>query len=134
MEMCRSNASEHVAQAVGRTLHETAALDELARLLGLESPPQRIESYDISNLAGGENVAGMVVFENGRPSKKDYRKFRIKTVQGQDDYGSMREVIFRRLEEFQKAETAEGFGVLPDLILLDGGKGQVSRRASHSGS
>lgn len=126
VEMCRSNAAEHVAQAVGRTMHETAALDELARLLGLDHPPGRIESYDISNLAGGENVAGMVVFENGRPSKKDYRKFRIKTVQGQDDYGSMREVIFRRLEEFQKAKTAEGFGVLPDLILLDGGKGQVS--------
>ena len=98
-------------------------------MLGLEKAPAYIESYDISNLAGGENVAGMVVFENGRPLKSAYRKFKIKTVEGQDDYGSMREVIRRRFQEYcacQEKGEAEGFGRLPDLILLDGGKGHVA--------
>ena len=136
VEMCRSNAAEHVAQAVGRTGREAAALNELARLLGMEVPPRRIEAYDISHLAGGENVAGMVVFVDGRPAKQEYRKFQIKTVSGADDYASMREVLQRRLQEYKKSlETKEaekpesektGFACLPDLILLDGGKGQVS--------
>ena len=126
-QMCRSNAAEQLAQNTGRTGKEASALDELARLLGLKKPPEYIESYDISNLAGGENVAGMVVFENGRPLKSAYRKFKIRTVAGQDDYGSMREVISRRLDEYFKAENhEEGFGRLPDLILLDGGKGHVA--------
>ena len=86
-----------------------------------------IEAYDISNLAGSENVAGMVVFENGRPLKSAYRKFKIKGFEGQDDYGSMREVLSRRLEEYRKnKESGQGFGRLPDLILLDGGKGHVA--------
>ncbi len=129
VEMCRNNAAEHLAQSSGRTGRETSALDELARLLGLEKPPMRIESYDISNLAGGENVAGMVVFENGRPKKSDYRKFKIKDIVGQDDYGSMTEVLTRRFNEYRQkqAEGDEtGFGALPDLILLDGGKGHVN--------
>lgn len=127
LEMCRSNAAEQVAQSTGRTGRETSALDELARLLGLEKPPAYIESYDISNLAGGENVAGMVVFEDGRPLKSAYRKFSIKTVEGQDDYASMQEVISRRFQEyFRQKESGEGFGRLPDLILLDGGKGHVA--------
>ncbi|MDD5952515.1 MAG: excinuclease ABC subunit UvrC [Oscillospiraceae bacterium] len=129
VEMCRNNAAEYLAQSSGRTGRETSALDELARLLGLEKPPMRIESYDISNLAGGENVAGMVVFENGRPKKSEYRKFKIKTVTGQDDYGSMAEVLTRRFQEYvQKREEGEttGFAALPDLILLDGGKGHVN--------
>lgn len=67
----------------------------------------------------------MIVFENGRPLKSAYRKFKIKTVVGQDDYGSMREVIRRRFEEYRAADKPEGFGRLPDLILLDGGKGHV---------
>ena len=127
LEMCRSNAAEQVAQTTGRTGRETSALDELGRLLGLDKPPAYIESYDISNLAGGENVAGMVVFEDGRPLKSAYRKFNIKTVEGQDDYGSMREVITRRFEEyFRRKDSGEGFGRLPDLILLDGGRGHVA--------
>lgn len=126
-EMVRSNAAEQVAQTTGRTVRETSALDELGRLLGLKNPPQYIESYDISNLAGEDNVAGMVVFENGRPLKSAYRKFKIKTVAGQDDYGSMHEVLTRRFQEYvQHQDEGEGFGRLPDLILLDGGKGQVS--------
>ncbi|HHV32389.1 MAG: excinuclease ABC subunit UvrC [Ruminococcaceae bacterium] len=127
VEMCRNNAAEQLAQATNRTGREASALDELGRLLGMEQPPNYIESYDISNLAGGENVAGMVVFENGRPLKSAYRKFKIKTVIGQDDYASMREVIERRLQEYEAhKDEGEGFGRLPDLILLDGGKGHVA--------
>ena len=84
VEMCRNNAAEQLAQSVGRTGREASALDELARLLGMAHPPAYIEAYDISNLAGGDNVAGMVVFENGRPLKSAYRKFKIKTVVGPD--------------------------------------------------
>lgn len=128
VEMCRSNSAEQLAQATGRTGRETSALDELARLLGLAQPPAYIESYDISNLAGGENVAGMVVFQNGRPLRSAYRKFKIKSVEGQDDYASMREVIARRIGEYlnREKDEPEGFGKLPDLILLDGGKGHVA--------
>lgn len=129
VQMCRKNAAESIARQTGGSGRDASALDELRRLLGLEKAPAYIESYDISNLAGGENVAGMVVFENGRPLKSAYRKFKIKTVEGQDDYGSMREVIRRRFQEYcacrEKGE-AEGFGRLPDLILLDGGKGHVA--------
>jgi excinuclease ABC subunit C len=126
-EMCRSNAAEQLAQTTNRTGREASALDELGRLLGMEQPPIYIESYDISNLAGGENVAGMIVFENGRPLKSAYRKFKIKGVEGQDDYASMQEVIERRLHEyFEHKESNEGFGRLPDLILLDGGRGHVA--------
>lgn len=127
VEMCRNNAAESLAQRVDSTGRETSALDELKRLLGLTKVPVYIEAYDISNLAGGENVAGMVVFENGRPLKSAYRKFKIKTVEGQDDYGSMREVITRRFAQYiQHEEQGEGFGRMPDLILLDGGKGHVA--------
>ncbi len=127
VEMCRNNAAEQLAQTTGRTGREASALDELGRLLGMEQPPVYIESYDISNLSGGENVAGMVVFENGRPLKSAYRKFKIKTVVGQDDYASMQEVIERRFREyFELKDTGSGFGRLPDLILLDGGKGHVA--------
>lgn len=129
VDMCRQNAAEHIARHTGTSGRDASALDELRRLLGLEKAPAYIESYDISNLAGGENVAGMVVFENGRPLKSAYRKFKIKTVVGQDDYASMREVIRRRFEEYkasQRKGEQEGFGRLPDLILLDGGKGHVA--------
>lgn len=129
VQMCRTNAAESIAQHTGTAGRDASALDELRRLLGLEKAPAYIESYDISNLQGGENVAGMVVFENGRPLKSAYRKFKIKTVDGQDDYGSMREVIRRRFEEYKSHQLEgdnTGFGRLPDLILLDGGKGHVA--------
>ena len=127
VQMCYSNAAEKLAQHSGRTGKEASALEELGRLLGLPHPPGYLEAYDISNLGGSENVAGMVVFENGRPLKSAYRKFKIKGFDGQDDYASMREVISRRLEEYRKnPDSGEGFGRMPDLILLDGGKGHVS--------
>ncbi len=124
--MCRNNASERLAQSLGRSMGQTAGLDELARLLGLPKPPEYIESYDISNTAGEDNVAGMVVFKNGKPFKQGYRKFKIKGFSGQDDFRSMAEVVERRFTEYKNAETDDGFGRLPDLILLDGGKGQLS--------
>ncbi len=129
VEMCHNNAAEYLAQQSGLSGRDASALDELRRLLGLEKTPAYIECYDISNLQGGENVAGMVVFENGRPLKAAYRRFKIKTVEGQDDYGSMREVIERRFNEYrEKRQEGDdtGFGRLPDLILLDGGRGHVN--------
>ena len=125
--MCRSNAAEALAQQKGATVHEFGVLEELRQTLGLSALPEYIECYDISNLAGTENVAGMVVYKNGRPLKSAYRKFKIKGFEGQDDYASMAETLTRRFEEYRKAEPSdEGFGKLPDLILLDGGKGQVA--------
>ena len=123
--MCRNNAADNLAQKTELQGHEMSALNELARLLGLESAPRIIESYDISNTAGDENVAGMVVFRDGKPYKPHYRLFKIKSFSGQDDYRSMAEVLDRRFDEYEKGEN-EGFATLPDLILLDGGKGQIS--------
>ena len=125
--MCRENAAERVAQLKGATGKEFTVLHELKEILGMDKLPVYIESYDISNQSGAENVAGMVVFENGKPLKKAYKKFKIKTFEGQDDYSSMNEVLRRRFEEYLlHKDEGEGFGRLPDLILLDGGKGQVS--------
>ncbi len=127
LEMCRSNAAQKLALYLGKTGKATAALDELGTLLGLKSTPEFIESYDISHTAGSNNVAGMVVFKGGLPYKKSYRHFAIKGFSGQDDYASMAEVIERRiLRYFEEKDSGEGFGRLPDLILLDGGKGQVN--------
>ena len=129
IKMCAFNAAEHLAKLEQRGTPETAALDELARLLSLPTPPVYIEAYDISHTMGSENVAGMTVFENGRPLKAAYKRFRIKSFEGQDDYRSMAEVLDRRFTEYKTAlENGEksGFGRLPDLILLDGGQGQMS--------
>ncbi len=127
MAMCRKNAAEKLAQYLGRKGRETNALDELKTLLGLSKIPEYIESYDISHTAGSDNVAGMIVFKNGLPYKNAYKRFSIKGFSGQDDYGSMREVLTRRFDHFfDDNETDEGFKRLPDLILLDGGEGQVN--------
>ncbi len=125
VNMCRNNAADNLAQKTELQGREMSALNELARLLGLQSAPRIIESYDISNTAGDENVAGMIVFRDGKPYKPHYRHFKIKSFVGQDDYASMAEVLDRRLTEYEKGEN-EGFATLPDLILLDGGKGQIS--------
>jgi excinuclease ABC subunit C len=99
------------------------AMDEIAGWLGL-GRLRRAEAYDISNTNGIESVGSMVVFEDGKPKKNDYRKFKIKTVKGPDDYKSMREVLTRR---FKRAiEGSVGFSVYPDLIMMDGGRGQVN--------
>lgn len=112
------------------------ALAELQEKLGLAEPPNRIECYDISNLQGTAASGSMVVFEQGAPNKKLYRKFTIRSVQGQDDFASMEEVLERRFSRWQSAtEKAQApgakldpaFGFLPDLVIVDGGKGQLSR-------
>ena len=127
VEMCKTNASEHLAHLRGNVGKDTMALNMLGEILGLSKLPRYIESYDISNQNGTANVCGMVVFEDGKPLKSAYRKFEIKSFSGQDDYGSMAEVIERRLNEYEKhKKEGVGFGRMPDLILLDGGKGQVN--------
>ncbi len=127
VEMCKTNAAEHLAHLRGNVGKDTMALNMLGELLGLPNLPRYIESYDISNQNGTANVCGMVVFEDGKPLKSAYRKFEIKSFSGQDDYGSMAEVIERRFNEYENhKKEGIGFGRLPDLILLDGGKGQVN--------
>jgi excinuclease ABC subunit C len=100
-------------------------LEELAEVTGLPSPPMRIEAFDISNIQGTDSVASMVVCENGEKKKSDYRRYIIKTVEGPDDFASMREVIHRRYSRLLKDDKE-----LPDLVLVDGGKGQLSAAAA----
>lgn len=105
------------------------ALDEIKDLLHLKEFPHRIEAYDISNISGVESVGSMVVFEDGDAKKSDYRKFRIKTILGADDYGSHREVLTRRFKRGineKKSSVKSSFSNFPDLIMMDGGKGQVN--------
>ena len=123
--MCMSNAAEALSKKTERSGKEISVLNEIAELLGLPTAPRRIEAYDISNTAGSENVASMIVFTNGRPDKSQYRKFKIKSFTGQDDFRSMNEVLDRRFSEYEKGSD-DSFSVMPDLILLDGGKGQIS--------
>lgn len=119
-------AVENAKERVQATRRESEKSDEtlvrLAALLQLETLPQRIESYDISNLGSEHKTCGMVVFENGRFKKSDYRVFRIKNVEGTDDYASMREALSRRFAHLGE----ESFGKEPDLILLDGGATHVA--------
>lgn len=105
------------------------ALEDIKDLIGLRERPRRIEAYDISNISGVESVGSMVVFEEGDAKKSDYRKFRIKSVIGPDDYSSLKEVIerrFRRGVEEKKEDKNSSFSNFPDLIMMDGGKGQVN--------
>ncbi|MDE6111584.1 MAG: excinuclease ABC subunit UvrC [Eubacterium sp.] len=126
VNMCIQNATEHLAQSEGRLGREFSALEELAKLLGLSKPPEYIESYDISHTFGADNVAGMVVFHNGRPMKSAYKRFSIKGFDGQNDVGSMNEVLTRRFNHYYNDEEGSTFKILPDLILLDGGQPQVN--------
>lgn len=127
VQMAYVNAVERLARENSRSGIDKAGrlLDETAHLLGLKEAPHIIESYDISNWGDGTSVGGMIVFENGKPKKSGYRKFKIRSVLGTDDYGSMAEVLTRRVQEYEKGTSGQ-FGEKPDLILLDGGKGQVS--------
>lgn len=105
------------------------ALEEIENLLGLKNYPRRIEAYDISNTYGVESVGSMVVFEDGVAKKSDYRKFKIKTIKGSNDYASMEEVLnrrFKRAIEEKNGNINSSFSKLPDLIMMDGGKGQVN--------
>ena len=117
---------ERIRREEGRTI---GAVHEVEEWLGL-SGIRRMEAYDISNISGFESVGSMVVFEDGRPKKNDYRKFKIKTVKGPDDYKSMSEVLTRRFQRGMRERAGEeesrGFSVYPDLIMMDGGRGQVN--------
>ncbi len=129
VEMCKANAVQKLSEKFFGKDKSRDALEELALMLGLADVPEYIEAYDISHTGGANNVAGMVVFKNGKPFKSAYRRFSVKGFVGQDDYRSMAEVLDRRLNEYEKCREKgeqEGFGRLPDLILLDGGKGQVN--------
>ena len=100
-------------------------LEELQEILELPHFPERIESFDISNISGAENVAGIVVFENGKPNRAEYRRFIIKTVEGANDFASMNEAVFRRYKRLLNEEKP-----LPQMIFIDGGKGQISAAAA----
>lgn len=126
-EMVAENAAIFLEQREGAEEREKLrlkkALAELKTYLNLEEEPNRIEAFDISNTQGTESVASMVVFEEGAPKKEDYRKFKIKTVEGPNDFESIKEAVSRR---FKRALTQdENFKDLPDLLLIDGGKGQL---------
>lgn len=123
LEMCAKNAEESLLRNKGNKSKIDDTLEELRNILNLKNTPNLIEAYDISNIMGKDNVGGMVVYKNGKPFKSAYRKFKIKFIDGQDDYGSMREVISRRIQEYlnNKENPNNSFGVLPDLILIDGG-------------
>lgn len=142
VRMAAENAAETLASLraqweADRSKH-VQALAELQELLGLEEPPNRIECYDISNLQGTAAAGSMVVFEQGVPNKRLYRRFTIRDVQGQDDFASMEEVLRRRFRRWRIAnEQVEkpggkldrAFGILPELLVVDGGKGQLGRAA-----
>ena len=125
-QLVLSKDKERLKREEGRTI---GAVKEIADLLHLEGI-NRMEAFDISNTNGFESVGSMIVYERGRPKRNDYRKFKIKGVEGADDYGSMREVLTRRfahgLKERQESKELGKFTVFPDLILMDGGKGQVN--------
>ncbi|PKO13138.1 MAG: excinuclease ABC subunit C [Chloroflexi bacterium HGW-Chloroflexi-10] len=139
MHMAKENAIETLkalrTQWVADTNRQSEALAELQTAFSLVSPPNRIECYDISNTQGTASVGSMVVFTQGVPNKKLYRKFNIKTVEGPDDFASMEEVLKRRFNRWKNAQEAqkigqktdESFAMLPDILLVDGGKGQLSR-------
>lgn len=128
IDMAKDNAVEFLQKKSNleeRKRHNIfSALETLQKTLNLSRLPNRMECYDISHLFGEESVASMVVFENGIPKKKEYRKFKIKTVAGIDDFASMYEVLTRRIKRYQ--ENDESFNKMPDLIVIDGGKGQLS--------
>ncbi|AUN12990.1 excinuclease ABC subunit UvrC [Paraclostridium sordellii] len=120
IEMVRKNAVEYLEKFSNmnklKYQKSIGALEELKNIIGLEKIPRRIESFDISNIQGVDSIGSMVVFTDGKKDKKEYRRYKIKTVIGPNDYDSMTEIVERRIK----------YGDLPDLILLDGGKGQVS--------
>lgn len=140
LQLATENAVETLralkAQWEADTNRQSQALAELQQALGLAQPPNRIECYDISNTQGTAAVGSMVVFEQGVPRKSLYRRFNIQTVSGPDDFASMEEVLTRRFRRFQAAQQAReapgskldpAFALLPDLLIVDGGKGQLSR-------
>ena len=117
LEMANSNALSHFGEYVNKSEAKKRGLEEIQERLSLPAPPLRIECYDISNFQGSETVASQVVFEDGAPNKDQYRRYRIRTVEGNNDFESMREVLTRRFKHTEYDD--------PNLIVIDGGKGQL---------
>ena len=149
VKMVAENAAQALTQRRAKWLLNTGAVQqavaELQEELNLPTPPHRMECYDISNIQGSNSVGSMVTFQDGRPKPADYRRFRIKTVEGVDDYSMMQEVLRRRFKrlaglrgkrpgsngapadrEHPMADPEESWGIIPDLVLIDGGKGHLS--------
>ena len=122
-ENARLELEQEIARRGAQDERARQALEELAEVLGLAEPPRRIECYDISNLAGQEAVGSMVVFQDGQPDKSSYRRFKVRREEAPNDYAMMREVLERRL---RAAAVSRKFAQLPDLLLVDGGKGQLA--------
>jgi len=129
IKMIKKNALEILekgSRRIKKNIDEgMEAIKELRNVLSLDKTPERIEAYDISNIQGVESVGSMVVFENGMPNKSNYRRFKIKTVEGPNDYKSLEEVLERRINR-GLGDGKQGFSKMPDLILIDGGKGQTN--------
>ena len=126
--LANQNAAEEVGRATTAQERTSKLMEALGRLLGLDKPPHRMEAYDISNSANADIVASMTVHVDGRPLKRDYRHFILKDMEHADDYASMEQVISRRFRRYLDGD--EKFGELPDVLLIDGGVGQV--RAAQS--
>ena len=123
IKLANQNAAEEVERATTREERQNKLLEALGRMLGLPQAPRRMESYDISNTGSDDIVASMVVFENGRPLKRDYRHFKLKDLDGPDDYASMEQVLTRRFRRYLDGD--EKFNARPDLLLIDGGGNHV---------
>lgn len=123
IRLANHNAVEEVERATTREERQNKLLEALGKMLALDGAPKRIESYDISNTGSDDIVASMVVFENGRPLKRDYRHFKLKDMAGPDDYASMEQVLTRRFRRYLDGD--EKFDQRPDLLLIDGGENHV---------
>ena len=118
IELAQTNAKEEAERATTREEKTNGILNLLGKMIGID-PPKRIESYDISNISGTDIVASQVVFVDGKPSKKDYKKYKLQGMADQDDYYSMHQVLTRRLTRYKNGDS--GFDLRPDLLLIDGG-------------
>ena len=132
IRLANQNAREEVERATTREERQNKLLEALGKMLGLEQPPRRMESYDISNQGASDIVASMVVYVDGRPLKRDYRRFKLKDMTGPDDYASMEQVLTRRFRRYLDGD--EKFADRPDLLLIDGGHEhvKVARRVLES--
>ena len=119
IKLANQNAREEVLRATTREERQNKLLEVLGKMLGLEQPPRRMESYDISNQGASDIVASMVVYVDGRPLKRDYRRFKLRDMTGPDDYASMEQVLKRRFRRYLEGD--EKFSDKPDLLLIDGG-------------
>ncbi|MDD4316737.1 MAG: excinuclease ABC subunit UvrC, partial [Clostridia bacterium] len=130
VETSLGNATDYLEKQANMLIRKedltTGSVKQLYELLSLKRPPRRMECYDISNISGSDKVASMVVFIDGESARKHYRHFKIRTVKGSDDFASLREALQRRFERLNSGDTDVSFSEKPDLIIIDGGKGQLS--------